>query len=698
MDLQVKILKFSCNLYNHFNFTRSDVQFIIEQLQNFVSNDYNPFLLAEINSRVHDAVSKEVSDTINNIFEKHRNPFEKYDSESKRFTLYKNLGYYVEPEIITLKEEQVPKFHGNKVHLFTKKTTMVHLPISNSLRRILQMDGLLEATLLHKEFLESDPEVSMNFIQGSLWKEQTKDLKTNDIVLPLFVYFDDVETGNALGSHAGKNKVGCCYLTIPCFPPNFASKLDSIIVTDLFYSKDRQKFGNKIIFQRLFADLKELEITGIVIIVNNKVYKINFITSLFLGDNLGLNGILGYVESFSLTRFCRVCYAGPSQTSTMTKEDPTELRTQEKYESDLKMCDHSKTGLKERCIFNDLAKYNVYSNQSVDKMHDSDEGFQNYVMSKILLKLIEDDLFTIDYLNHALETIDFGFETSNVPLSISLDYVKTHNRLKMSASESLFFTRYFGLMVGHMVPEDNEAWILYIKLREIVDIINSPKITRSHLLQLDVLIEEHHKMYIKMFGALKPKFHLLLHYIRMMLQNGPVVHTSSMRFESKHRLIKQILNVTSSRKNILQSVGIRLQLGLMHFVFDVYQDPFVTHGSEISDDSVFFHFPHATTRKTLRSVQINDVTYKRESIIVASILENGPVFGKIEKIYVVDNSIFFKYVPFRTIGFNNHFFAFSVVEDSANRKIIEHNCIALRSPCLLYEINDTSYVFVRHIL
>lgn len=421
-------------------------------------------------------------------------------------------------------------------------------------------------------------------------------------------------------------------------------------------------------------------------------------TSLVIGDNLGLNGILGFVESFSATHFCRICYAGPSKTRVMTKEDTTELRSKEEYEKDVQKCNFSETGIKEACIFNELKEYHVCQNQSVDKMHDVDEGLSNYVMAKILLKLIEEEHFSIDYVNNALNSIDFGFESANVPLNISIDYVKSHNRLKMSASETLFFTRCFGLLVGHMVSEDNEAWILYIKLREIIDIINSLKILRSHLLQLEVLLEGHYKLYLKMFGNLKPKFHFMLHYVRLMLQNGPVIHTSSMRFESKHRLIKKILNATASRVDILLTVGIRIPLGLTHFLYSSYKDSFVTYGNEILDDSISRHLPLSKSKRTVSSVTINDVTYKTGTVIVASISENGPVFGKITKIYVVENSIFFKYVLFQTIGFNKHFFASSVVETCIDQKIIQQDCIVSRTPCLLYQKEDILYVFVRHIL
>ena len=45
--------------------------------------------------------------------------------------------------------------------------------------------------------------------------------------------------------------------------------------------------------------------------------------------------------------------------------------------------------------------------------------------------------------------------------------------------------------------------------------------------------------YFEKFGNLKPKMHLWLHYTRVMLLNGPVIHYSSMKFERKNKKIKR---------------------------------------------------------------------------------------------------------------------------------------------------------------
>ena len=243
-------------------------------------------------------------------------------------------------------------------------------------------------------------------------------------------------------------------------------------------------------------------------------------------------------------------------------------------------------------------------------MHDIFEGVANYDVSKILLHLIDEKYFSIDFINHVLNTMDFGFEKTNLPPDIKIDFLKSNNWFKMSASEMLFFTRYLGLIVGELVPQDSEIWTLYIKLREIISIITSPEITNEDLTQLHILITEHHDIYTKYFGHLKFKFHSMIHYKRMILRNGPLIKISSMRFESKHREIKAMIQATSSRRNILKTVGIRHQLCLMHYKYALYKNLYISYGPPISDDSISIHFIASQGRQTLTNIIINDIKYK----------------------------------------------------------------------------------------
>lgn len=64
----------------------------------------------------------------------------------------------------------------------------------------------------------------------------------NKIVLPLFVYYDEFETRNPLGSYAGEKKLGGVYVSIACLPPHLTAKLNNVYVSTIFHSKHLKKF------------------------------------------------------------------------------------------------------------------------------------------------------------------------------------------------------------------------------------------------------------------------------------------------------------------------------------------------------------------------------------------------------------------------------------------------------------------------
>ena len=62
-------------------------------------------------------------------------------------------------------------------------------------------------------------------------------------------------------------------------------------------------------------------------------------------------------------------------------------------------------------------------------------------------------------------------------------------------------------MIGNLIPEDGEYWQLYKYLRQIIDIVTSPRIIRSDAKILKALIVNHNQLYLDLFGSLKPKLH-----------------------------------------------------------------------------------------------------------------------------------------------------------------------------------------------
>lgn len=180
--------------------------------------------------------------------------------------------------------------------------------------------------------------------------------------MPLFIYHDDLETGNVLGSHSKINEVGTVYCTKPCFPQNFSSKLQSIIMSDVFYSNDWKQYGNIAVFQYLIKDLNMLRKERIKIFVDGQIIQIYFVTSLIIGDNLRLNNILGFVSSFVNTHWCRICYTDSEKAGAMSREDVSLLRTFNEYEIDVIKIFTCDSGIVNKNIFNSIEGYHCITN------------------------------------------------------------------------------------------------------------------------------------------------------------------------------------------------------------------------------------------------------------------------------------------------------------------------------------------------
>lgn len=119
-------------------------------------------------------------------------------------------------------------------------------------------------------------------------------------------------------------------------------------------------------------------------------------------------------------------------------------------------------------------------------------------------------------------------------------------------------------MIGDLVPEDTESWHFYFKLKSIVNIITTPYVNLRSLNYFTILISEHHEMYRTVFPqvTLKPKHHYMLHYSEIMRRIGPLWPVYCLRWEAKHRPLKQAPHATNSRKNLPLTLAIKHQLNL----------------------------------------------------------------------------------------------------------------------------------------
>ena len=542
-------------------------------------------------------------------------------------------------------------------------------------------------------------------MQGKLWQRKYGYLE-DKIVLPIFIYYDDFEPGNAMGSHAGEQKLGGIYMSLPFLPPHLVAKLSNIFVLSICYSKHRKIFGYRVIFKKIVEEINSLSMDGIVLNIDGREVRVYFRCVLVVGDNLGLNGAFGMVESFNVVRYCRICRATCVECQTMTVENPMLLRTKENYIEDVqKNC--ISTGIREECIFNEIIDFHVVDNKCIDLMHDVCEGVIYYTLSKILTCLIEDDnLLTLDTLNQRIQNFNYGnIDSSHKPRLITKDsskktkgdVIRNKIKLKQSASEMLCLCRYLSIIIGDLIPENSRYWKLYLVLRKIIGITTAPRFVLADIAELRFLVNKHNEMYLKLFGLLKPKMHFMVHMPQIMLENGPLVHFWCMMNERKNKEVKQFASNTQSNKNLPLTVSIRSQLQVCYLKEVSQNMSKVNLGNVINDADMEINsfLPSIQSAQSFNYIQIYGKKFYIDAIIVIKINDDGPIFGKIKKIYRTLDSMYIIVTKITVIYFKDHYYAYKVNLEE-EKVLVPVNSLPKIEPCLLIQAQEDHYVITRY--
>lgn len=280
-----------------------------------------------------------------------------------------------------------------------------------------------------------------------------------------------------------------------------------------------------------------------------------------MGDNLALNGCLGFLRGFIAKFICRICTIPKDQREKATREQVEFLRNKENYEECLRgrhaIIDERK-GVKYNCVLNFLDNYKVYENFSVDLMHDCFLGVFKTDIFSILNYYIQDKkVFSLADFNQGKKTFDYGKKNDG---NKTADILEVHltNGLQMNAKEVWTLVEFLPLMLINLVYnyENCPVFKFSLKTGEILDSITKSKYSEDDIEEMLTRVEEHHKMFLELFSTsnspkrLTPKFHTMLHYGTIVRLIGPLKKTMVFRFEQKHQELKKYARACHSRVNL----------------------------------------------------------------------------------------------------------------------------------------------------
>lgn len=609
---------FLVELHNNNNFTRSNVTAIQNAV---ISNILQPLssIIDSCTGSVTDPTSKSILQNISllcsNVFEYSGTEYRLKDCLFKN-DLICNINEFTIYNDIRL-------LHHNGETTYNEKLFKgVVLPLKFQFRKYFEKENVFENTINRLNYLSQQSNHFEHFVQGKLWKAKVS-MYANKIVVPYFLYLDDFEINNPLGSHATVQSVCGVYYSFPVLEN--CSKLDNIFVAAFIKSTDLKQYGNDLSLQCLINELNSLEVDGVLINTKSGTVHVHFILGLILGDNLGLNCILEFSRSISANYYCRFCKINKKDAQKQTEESVQLLRNIQNYKDDVALNDFRTTGIYKDSILNTIESFHVTKNYAVDIMHDLFEGVCHYDMCEVLNYYINEvNIFTLDTLNSRKQQFNYGsYEIKNLSPSIKYTHIK-NKRLKMTAREMMNFIHFFPLVVGDLVPEDDPVWEFFLNLLKICDLVLSYKLVNESILYLKNLIKVHNSQYISLFSTtLKPKHHILEHYATVIEFSGPPDHYWSMRFEAKHKQMKIYAHAITSRKNITLTLLRKYELKFAHFLMSPLPNELL-----LNSNNMFKSTNHSIICKLISNITETDFECYSEVIFKGTMYKQNDVLTR----------------------------------------------------------------------
>ena len=298
---------------------------------------------------------------------------------------------------------------------------------------------------------------------------------------------------------------------------------------------------------------------------------------------------------------------------------------------------------------------------------------------------------TIGNLNAAITNHDYGYtEVSDKPCPLRETVFSGTERykLKYKAAQARLFLKLLPFYLGSFVHKENDFFFLLTNLQQIVQIIYSPVITSITIEELRTLISDHLSLFKQLFpeSNILPKQHYMIHIPSMIEMFGPMIRSSCFSFESAHNYFKTLAQ-KQNFKNLPLSLARRQQLRECSFFGDTDENPsshplFSTeckHGvaGNIREEMVeqlghlfekFCLLPGI--KLTVHNIQrlswiiIYGTKFRKGGIIALDAIPETkmPVFGNIEKVWIVCGFVYFEVKKIHTIRFDEHYQAYYIKE------------------------------------
>ena len=158
-----------------------------------------------------------------------------------------------------------------------------------------------------------------------------------------------------------------------------------------------------------------------------------------------------------------------------------------------------------------------------------------------------------------------------------------------AAMQMWTLARFLPLVIGHIIPEDNENWENFLCLLDIMDILFAHNVIADACGYLEVLISDHHSTFLELYPhvSITMKMHSIIHMPRLIQEYGPLINHWTTRFEAKHKYFKHLANIMGNFTNVCYSLALRHQLHQCYLLLN--QDKLLGEQIEIGPGKIYMY-------------------------------------------------------------------------------------------------------------
>ena len=526
-------------------------------------------------------------------------------------------------------------------------------------------------------------------------------LREKDVVY-LAISYDDFEVVNPLGTAATHHKVAALHFSVLNVPVESRSKVDSLFLLILCLSSYVKTYGWRAVLEPLIRDLVQLA-DGIQVFINDSWRTIRGKLLFVCGDNLALHSLGGFVESFSSPRApCRFCLALPDEWQNHFSEADFVLRDKATYDAQLQAVIASNysadvisdCGIKAECAFSVLPGFHVVESFPPDIAHDILIGVIPYTISLVLTTIFKLKYASVAVLNERVARFPWRGET-NKPSFLRL--CKGKVKVKQTASQAWTLLRYLPILLGDLVPETCEEWVLLTDLCVIVESLFAWKFTLGDIEFLGEKISEWLCALKHAYPTfkLKPKFHFMAHYASQIKAHGPLRHCWTMRYESKYSFLKGLIKENKNFRNIAKTIAQKHQV---HMAFKLQSKDILQSEVKVLNFDSVDDIPDAL----ISSVQSENTQVGSAAKVCGTTFEKGQAvmiqhedyeFGEVRAVCIHGERVRLVLRMLRCVFFK-HINAYELAV-SDEWAIIDMTRLRCHKPCVIFEKDACKYVVVK---